>query len=340
MALDFNLTPNLMAETDTLTPARVNAVANLSASVTGTFSDLDDGPNATPALGEVLTWDGTRYNPESVGLVPELAKGVQVWRDASNTGRVHMNADFVVLRKITSGDWASPTALLTVESPGELYALLDATTTGAGYVDALPTLDNTYYNVWMISNGTTPAIMFSTADGITTFPTLPATYVWGAIISTVFCIDGTPLVGHPCDIRQFVQVDRVIHQEVVEQFTATVGPGTGTWTAVDLLATQAVPTNCKSVLGIIGLSNTGTADSYAAAVILSATTRLGAVPGSGAALGRTALAQMPGPTAIGTFYAATNFDIPTVSASTIKTIAWKAPATAARYRMEITGYTI
>ena len=57
----------LLQKAEKATNAKLNSMALVSVTVEGTASQLTDGPNSAPATGQPLVWNGTRYNPGSVG---------------------------------------------------------------------------------------------------------------------------------------------------------------------------------------------------------------------------------------------------------------------------------
>ena len=151
-------------------------------------------------------------------------------------------ADEVVLRDAASG-------LVYLAQNVAVTVSMTAAVGTPGALDTGAEAASTWYYVWLISNGTAVAALFSASA---TAPVLPAGYVYKARIGAVFNDASSNLI-------RVMQVDNIVSIEQVVLFTNFSGPDANWNTLVGAPLTAfrtAVPPVARSCLGNAGDSTT------------------------------------------------------------------------------------
>lgn len=256
MAYTAVVNPKLMAETDPLTVARINDAANPDITITGALSAASDGPNVAPSAGQVLAYDGTRWNPASTGLIPGSEKNFKA-TNAVAASKITISADYVVLTTTTNN----------IRVVSGLSATVDGTASGA--VNQLDTgaIATGWYYLWIISNGTTDGGLLSLSS---TAPTMPSGYTYKARASELY-YSGS-------NFTTFYQLGRKVWIDQVAVFNGAVAVA-NTW---EVLASTNL-TNFRAAVPLGATEAFGTAGAvtnHICQLHLAGTASDGTVPGT------------------------------------------------------------
>lgn len=184
---------------------------------------------ALPKL-EVGT-EATPWQPEPLDVTP--AGNPARWRnlickDTSGTNPTRVSAD----------------ELLVFDAAGNAVMLsdVDLFSNITDYLDAGAPANTTCYYLFVIWNGTTSRLLFSTSA---TAPTMPAGYTHKVLVSAVFTNGSAQIVN-------FRQQDDVCW---IESTQAYAGANAAAYTALSLAA--IVPPSAREVFGLVGTTSTG-----------------------------------------------------------------------------------
>jgi hypothetical protein len=193
---------------------------------------------------------------------------------------------------------------------------VDMTVAGTGGLDSGTELASNWYYVWLISDGSNIAGLFSLSA---TSPTLPANYIYSALVSVV-------RNNSSSDFAFLWQTDRKVALRPTVIFTAKTGPGSS-YTAysagaggTDVDLRTLIPPNAKWLQGTMG-------------GIAGQESSLG-IAGDSNGIGENLCVFAPTSAAF-LWGSAGNFHIPM---ATNQTFFWKSLAVTAIYRMSVSGY--
>jgi hypothetical protein len=340
MAYTVVVTPNLMAETDLLTPAKVNLAADPAVAVTGNLSAAGDGPTATPTSGQILQWNATTSHWEPATLGVKAIRGqtadLRAWVDESTATTINVRADGVNLEQITGISPAQAYTGNTLTTSAITSMAIDCSTgTGANHLDTGTIAAAKWYYLWIIYNGSTVAGLVSLQNSPGSLA-LPTGYTYAARVGAFRTRDAA------AEFQATFQVgDRVaIKPRNLTAFTASTAMAVLTGTQATEFA-AAVPIVARGVTGIIGKTTGGAVNVW---VGTAATT--GGAPAANLCGGH--LIQVPGGLVaadpIGTqfpaFTGGANFEVATPQLGAYeRNIAVVAKA-ADSYVITITGYIV
>lgn len=253
MAFTVVVTPNLMAPTDPLTPAKVNLAADPAVAVTGNLSAAGDGPTATPTSGQVLQWNATTSHYEPYTPLVKAVRGqstdLRAWVDETTATTINVRADGVNLEQVTG---ASPSrsftgTTMTTLSLGNMTIDCGALAgNGAGKMDAGTLAAATWYYLWIIHNGTSAAGLISLQYAVGSLA-LPTGYIYAARFGAFRTKDAA---------AEFIQAYQVGDRVSVRARPLTVfTPSTSLAALSGTQATEfaaAVPIVARGAMGIIG----------------------------------------------------------------------------------------
>jgi hypothetical protein len=196
----------------------------------------------------ILSFFGTGWNVLShiVGVQAfsvGTANGLTI---TNNTGTPNTQIDVT-----TTGRSILETTAGGIVSVGAQTLTINAATTGINALDTGSLANNTWYYVYLISNGTTTASLLSTSS---TAPTMPTGYVYKYRIGAV------RTGGAATFLRTIQKGNRAQYQVIAASTTpnlpamatGTAGnPGTPTWVSVS--TSNFVPTTATSISGVVNL---------------------------------------------------------------------------------------
>lgn len=120
---------------------------------------------------------------------------------------------------------------------------------GVGGLDAGTVTGDTWYYVYVISNGTDVGVILSLNEGMVTPPTLPAGYTYWLRVGAAFWL----AAGY---WKEFYQQDRQVTFSAVQVLSA--GAATS-WTSINIITPGAAPRGTKEVSGYMEVGSTSAA---------------------------------------------------------------------------------
>lgn len=210
---------------------------------------IPGGGNYTTAAGDAMwveyigsgNWRVREIMPRNPGLSVGTVNGLTI---TNNTGTPTTQLDIAT----TGRSILENTSGATI-SVGAQTLTLNAATTGANGLDTGALANNTWYYVYLISNGTTTASLLSTSA---TTPTMPTGYVYKYRI-------GAQRTGGAATFN------RVVQKGNRAQYIPTAGSVTPNWPIMDsskagwtsVTVSTFVPTTAVSIRGMAGNGGSG-----------------------------------------------------------------------------------
>lgn len=276
------------ADTDSASESAAGLIELATQAEVNTGTDTERA--VTPATLFAATTTGKTIIASSRNLVAAYA----------SASTLTVTADEVLLKTAGGSSYLASTVSVTA----------DMTVSGANGLDTGSEASGTWYNIWLIYNGTTVAALLSTSA---TAPTLPSGYTYRALVGAVRN-DGSS------NFVRFWQHDRRVTTTTQNVFNAQALTTSYASQSISAMA----PPIAKWATGTFGGSTSGGGVGLA-------------IAGDANGVGAVYVAGICSSTVLDGYYAASPFIVPMITAQTVFV---KARNTSADNRIDVSGFVI